>query len=144
MAISVARAAYSAYKVRVRSRISVRRRLYIFVASTATTTAAAQNAVLYICFMVGTGCFWVFLLSLCLCVLSRCLCVSCRKVCIAPEDKMGKCTCVHLCVHGQTLAAVWRLLPVPFGASCPLHSCLVFTPCASAWLTSKRLTLIIE
>ena len=125
MAISVARAAYSAYKVRVRSRISVRRRLYIFVASTATTTAAAQNAVLYICFMVGTGCFWVFLLSLCLCVLSRCLCVSCRKVCIPPEDKMGKCTCVHLCVHGQTLAAVWRLLPVPFGASCPLLALLL-------------------
>ena len=57
-----------------------------------------------------------------------CLCVSCRKVCIPPEDKMGKCTCVHLCVHGQTLAAVWRLLPVPFGASCPLlHSCLVLS-----------------
>ena len=74
--------------------------------------------------MVGTGCFWVFLLSLCLCVLSRCLCVSCRKVCIPPEDKMGKCTCVHLCVHGQTLAAVWRLLPVPFGASCPLLALL--------------------
>ena len=74
-----------------------------------------------------------------------CLCVSCRKVCIPPEDKMAKCTCVHLCVHGQTLAAVWRLLPVPFGASCPLlHSCLVLTPCASAWLTSERLALIIE
>ena len=72
-----------------------------------------------------------------------CLCVSCRKVCIPPEDKMAKCTCVHLCVHGQTLAAVWRLLPVPFGASCPLlHSCLVLTPCASAWLTSERLALI--
>ena len=51
----------------------------------------------------------------------------------------------HPSVHGQTLAAVWRLLPVPFGASCPLlHSCLVLTPCASAWLTSERLALIIE
>ena len=38
---------------------------------------------------------------------------------------MGKCTCVHLCVHGQTLAAVWRLLPVPFGASCPLLALLL-------------------
>ena len=33
---------------------------------------------------------------------------------------MGKCTCVH----GQTLAAVWRLLPAPFGASCPLLALL--------------------
>ena len=57
-----------------------------------------------------------------------CLCVSCRKVCKAPENQMGECTCVHLCVHGQTLAAVWRLLPVLFGASCPLlHSCLVLS-----------------
>ena len=125
MAIYVARAAYSAYKVRVCSRISVKRRLYSFVASTATATSEAQNAVLYICIMVGTGCFWVFLLSLFLCVLSRCLCASCRNVCIPPENQMAKCTFVHLCVHGQTLlAAVWRLLPVPFGASCPLLALL--------------------
>ena len=56
------------------------------------------------------------------------------SVCVLPKGlyttwgQNGQMHFVHLCVHGQTLAAVWRLLPVPFGASCPLlHSCLALS-----------------
>ena len=48
-------------------------------------------------------------------------------------------TCVYTDRHWLPSGASCRFPLAPL-APC-LHSCLVFTPCASAWLTSERLAL---
>ena len=139
MAISVARAAYSAYKVRVCSRISVRRRLYIFVASTAT---AMQRHKMQFC----TFASWLALVAsgfscyryVCVFCLGACVCLAERFV-YHLRTKWANAL-VYTCVYTDRH---W----LPSGASCrfplaPLAPCL--HSCVSAWLTSERLPLIIE